>query len=146
VGKRETNLIGLRIIFWALIGIFLLILSMFFIPVVRGLFRGSHFLLLPIIFFLLGGFLIFLTLKKKTKRRLKKFLILTGASASGFFVSVLLHNFLYAVAVLTSQIAVLRFLFEALHSVFFLVAVFICPLGFLIGAVGSGVLFLKKKE
>ena len=133
-------------IFWLLVGIFALIASTFFIPGVRKVFQGPQFLVPPIIFSLLGAVLIFLTIKEKTKGMLKKFLILTGASAAGFFISIFLHNLFYAAAVLTSHIAVLPRLFKVLHAIFFLIAIPLCPLGFLIGAVGSVVLFVKKKK
>jgi hypothetical protein len=76
---------------------------------------------------------------------LKKFLILTGASFVGFFISVVLHNFLYAATEITKEIAVLPYIFEALHILFFFLAVLVCPAGFLVGAVGSIVLFVKGK-
>ena len=63
---------------------------------------------------------------------LKKFLLLTGASAVGFFVFVLLHNAVYG-------------LFGVEESFFFILAVIVCPLGFLVGATGTIVL-LKKGE
>lgn len=121
-------------------------MGMLFIPGVTEVFRGPKFLVPPIIFSILGGVLLFLTKKEKVKGRLRKFLILTGASATGFFISVFLHNFLYAAAILTSQITLLRYLFEVLHTVFFFIAVPLCPLGFLIGAVGSIVILIKKRR
>jgi len=127
--------------FWTLVGIFVVMMSGVFVPVVREIFRGPLFPTLWILFFLLGAVLIFLTIKKKIGGRLKKFLILTGASAAGFFVSVLLHNFFYALAVIARQIVVLNSLMEIFHVAFFIVAIFVCPIGFLIGVVGSIVLF-----
>ena len=60
--------------FYALIGIFLLIISMLFIPVVGELIKGPLLFLLPLITFsLLGVALIFLTIKAKLKGKLKKF-------------------------------------------------------------------------
>lgn len=133
--------------FWALIGIFLVIASEFFIPVVRELFRGSFLFLLPsVIFSLLGVALIFLALKEKVERVLKKFLILTGASSAGFFISIFLHNAFYALGTITSHITVLNYLMEILHIVFFILAIFVCPLVFLIGVVGTIVLFVKKRK
>ena len=138
---------SLILIFWALIGAFLLIVSEFFIPAVRELFRGSLVFLLPfIIFSLLGIALICLTLKGKIGGALKKFLILTGASAAGFFVSTLLHNVFYGLGVITGHITILNYLMEILHVAFFIVAIFVCPLGFLIGVVGSIVMFVKRKR
>jgi hypothetical protein len=133
--------------FWALTGIFLFIASQFFIPVVRELVRGSFVFLLPfIIFSLLGIVLIFLTLKQKVGGALKRFLIITGSSATGFFVSVFLHNIFYGLGIITSQISILSFFMEILHIAFFIIAIFICPLGFVIGVVGTIVVFIKKKK
>lgn len=75
----------------------------------------------------------------------KSFLFLTGASVVGFLVSVLLHNFFYALAVVTEHIAALHYLFEFLHAIFFLVAVFVCPLVFVVGVVGGLVTYFRKK-
>ena len=83
---------------------------------------------------------------KKISKNLKKFLILTGASLAGFFVSVILHNVFYGLAIIANDITVLRYLMEILHALFFIIAIFICPIGFLIGAVASAVLFCKKQK
>lgn len=82
---------------------------------------------------------------KKVGGKLRRFLILTGVSAVGFLASVLLHNFFYALGVLTNNIFVLHFLFEFLHGAFFIIGLFICPVGFLVGGVGSIFCFLKKR-
>lgn len=138
---------SLILTFWALVGVFLVIASEFFIPVVRELFRGSLLFLLPfIVFSLLGIVLIFLTVKEKVEGMLKKFLILTGASSAGFFVFIFLHNAFYALATITSHITVLNYLMEILHIVFFFIAIPVCPLAFLVGVVGSIVLFVKKRK
>ena len=133
--------------FWALMVMFIVILCQFFVPAFTDLFRGSLLFLSPfLIFSLLGGLLIFLTRKEEIEGKLKKLLILTGASAAGFFVFVLLHNLFYAFGVIASSIAILRYLMEILHVTFFLIAIFVCPLGFLIGAIGSIIILVKKKR
>jgi len=135
------------IIFWALIGVFLFIASQLFIPMARELVRGPVIFLLPFfLFFLLGIILIFLVLKQKVEKSLKRFLILTGGSATGFFLFVLLHNFFYGLGIITSQIPVLSLIMEILHTVSFIIATLVCPLGFVIGAIGTIVMFIKKKE
>ncbi len=126
-------------VFWALVGIFVLILSAFFIPPVREIFKGPSFLIMIAFYFLLGALLIFFTLKEKNKGTLKKFLILTGASALGFFIFAILHNLFYGLEVITNQPV-----FGLLHALFFIISVFICPLGFVAGATGSTILFVKK--
>jgi hypothetical protein len=88
--------------------------------------------------------LIGLTLVQKVEGKLKKFLILTGASAAGFFICVLLHNIFYALEQITGHMAILSYLMKALEVIFFLIAIFACPIGFIIGAIGTIVMFSKK--
>jgi len=73
----------------------------------------------------------------RTWRKTKRFLILLGASVIGFLVFVFLHNAFYALTILTSHIASLSHLMEAFNVVSFIIAVFLCPATFLVGAVGS---------
>jgi len=128
--------------------VFLALIATFFIIVIGTYFmewlRGAPFIPAIAIFSLLGAALIFLAMKEK--EMLKKFLLLTGASSAGFFVFVLLHNFFYGLGVITSNITILKYLMEILHIAFFVIAVFICPIGFLVGVIGSLVLFTKKSK
>ncbi len=133
------------LIFWALVGIFIVIASVFFIPAFRELAMGFLFIIISgVVFFLLGVALIVLTVKEKVGGIPKKFLILTGASPAGFLVSILLHNAFYGLGIITSHITVLSQLMEVLHVAFFCLAIFVCPIGFLVGAVGSIVLAIKR--
>jgi len=91
-----------------------------------------------VIFFLLGIILIILTLKDKVEGSPRKFLFLTGISAVGFLVFVLLHN-------LVSGFLSTIFNREIEEPIFFILAVFASPLGFLVGSIGSIVLFIKQK-
>ena len=84
-----------------------------------------------------------------TWRKVKNFLILSGASLVGFPVFVVLHNVFYGLAELANDIILLSRLLEFLHAGFFIIATLVCPAGFLIGAVGSGVTaitYFKKKK
>jgi len=133
--------------FWVLIGVFLVILGEFFIPAVRDFFRGSILFLLPIaIFFLLGIVLIVLAMKGEPREMLRKFLILTGLSSSGFFVSILLHNFIYGLFIYLFGSDFWQRIGLGDEPVFFFLAIIVCPIGFLIGMVGSIVMFVKKKN
>jgi hypothetical protein len=142
--STRRELIKLKTVFTTLLGTFILLVSMIFLPDLTDLFSGSSYLVLIFIFFLLGLALIYLTLKQKVKGKLKKFLLLTGASSTGFFASAILHNIFYAFSIITSHISVLKYLMEILHVMFFIIATIVCPLGFLIGAVGSVILFIKR--
>lgn len=134
-------------VFCSLIGVFIITMCMIFVPAIQESAKGPVFFLSPFfLFFLLGAVLLFLTVKSKIKGKHRKLLILTGVSATSFFVGILLHNFLYAMAIVASQIIILKYIFEFLHAVFFILAVIVCPLGFLIGAIGSAILFIKKRK
>jgi len=124
--------------FWALVAVFILIICLFLIPAFRDLLSGSLLFLAPLaIFFLLGVVLLVFTLRGRVGGRLRKFLLLTGASSAGFFLFVLLHNAFYALNVVSNHIPVIGPLTEFLHAAFFFMAVPICPLGFLVGVVGT---------
>ena len=129
----------LLITFWSLVGIFSYLFSqILFNPRNKNLFL---FFSLLIISFLLGIALIFLTYRYKIRGLLKKYLILSGVSASGLLVSVFLHNAIYAM---------FKNYFDKGAAgdevVFFIIAVFVCTIAFCVGAIGSMVLFVKTKK
>jgi hypothetical protein len=134
-------------IFWALVGVPIVTFSVFFIPAL-GDFRMSSFFPLFIviagaILLLLGVALIVLTVKEKVGGMLKKFFLLTGASSPGIIVSILLHNVVYGLFILWFG----EGFWDRIggdEPVFFIMAVFICPLAFLVGAIGSIVLGVKN--
>ncbi len=57
-----------------------------------------------------------------------------------------LHNFFYGLGIIANQIPVLSLMMEILHAAFFIIAIFVCPLGFVIGVIGTTVVFIKKKK
>jgi len=70
-------------------------------------------------------------------RKGKYFLILLGSSVIGFAVFAVLHNVFYALAEISSDIVVLSRMLKFLDVASFLVAIFVCPAGLLIGAIGG---------
>jgi len=126
----------IKIIFLLLIMVFISIFIGMLIPSI-----GSRIIALSEwgIFLILGTILIILTLKNKIEGLLKEFLLLTGISAVGFFVFVLLHN-------LISGLLSMIFNKGIDEPVFFLLAVIGCPIGFLVGSIGSLVLSVKQKN
>lgn len=138
----------LKIVFWSLIGIFIALVSYFaFLSFFSEYIERLLFIIaavLGFIFLLLGITLIFLTIKQKIKGKLKIFLILMGISAISPLVFSILHNVFYALGIIGENITVIKYLMEFLHVASFIIAMVISPIGFLVGAVGSMVLFVKK--
>ena len=127
-------------VFWAFAGVLAIAVSMFFI--LRDLLVGEENpTLMGYVFFVsvgvvltgLGVTLLVLTVKRKMSAGLKKFLLLTEASFVGFPVFVILHNAVSA-------------LLNTEEAAFFSLATIVCPVGFLVGAVGSIVLRVKKSK
>ena len=128
--------------FCLLIAIFVIFSCQIAIPAFREYMRPVFLLILGASFFLAGVALMLFTMKGNIKGKLKIFLLLTGGSAVGFFVAVLLHNFIYGLFI---------YLFGADfwgvggdEPLFFIIAVFVCPLAFLVGIVGTIVSFFRK--
>jgi hypothetical protein len=132
VVEVEVNNKSIRAIFWAMVAFFVIIICAIFadIPTTGNL--PGYILFIGIaLFLLLGVALIVMTVKTKVGGLLKKFLLLTGASAAGLPVFAILHN-------------VVSGLFNE-EAVFFILATLACPLGFLVGAIGTVVLMVKSK-
>ncbi len=99
-----------------------------------------------IIFILLGISLIIVTYKAKIKGKLKKYLLLTGYSSSTCIASIVLHNLFHAFGILTNNISILKISFEVIGTLFFLIAIIIAPLGFLLGVAVSTIILVKQKK
>ena len=136
----------LKAIFWALVVVFTLIVGYITIPILSR-YMGFDFIIVSgIIFFLLGIALIFLTIREKIDRLLKKFLILTGASAIGIPIGVILHNLFYALFIVWFGADFWERTGLGDEPFFFILALIVCPIAFLVGVIGSIVLFIKKKK
>lgn len=144
--SKTKNLKRIKSVFWLLIVIFILLVICFIISSEIDTFRAIFPILaiLGLIFLLLGIALIFLTIKQKIKGKLKIFLILTGVSAISPLVFSILHNFFYALAIIGENIFIIKNIMEILHVASFLIALLISPIGFLVGAIGVMVLFIRK--
>lgn len=79
-------------------------------------------------------------------RSLKKFLVLLGISFGGFILFVILHNGMYALSIMTADIAVLKQILDIIGGAFFIIAVLVCPVGVVVGLTGSAVGLLHRKH
>jgi len=77
---------------------------------------------------------------------LRKSLVLTGASAVGFFASAILHNIVYRLFIHLFGSDFWDRIGVGDEPFFFIMGLFVCPIGFLVGAVGSIVLFVKQRR
>lgn len=77
-------------------------------------------------------------------RKLKKYLILTAASIAAFVICIILHNVTYGLLIYLFGEDCWDKIGISDEPFFFLLAVFVCPVLFLIGVAGSIVLIIKK--
>jgi len=126
---------SLMIMCCALLGLFLVIIAEILIPSIREILKGPLFLLPFIVFSLLGIALIFETKRTKQEGKRRRSLIITGISSAGILISMLLHNAFYGLGIIAKDISIVQYLFEGLHVIFFITAIFICPAAFLVGIV-----------
>lgn len=131
----------LKTTLYSLIAIFVFLLVYFLAPYPMAIKRTFFPLaaILGFIFFLLGIALIFFA--QKEKRKLKLFLMLTGISAIAPLFFSVLHNLFYGLAATFKNF---KYLFEALHVAFFIISIIIAPIIFIVGTIGSVVLFKDK--
>ncbi len=129
-------------IFWALVAVFFLVVGMIFVGMPLS---GYVFFAVLAGFFGLGVTLLVLAARAKLKKMPKAFFLLTGASAVGLPLFAVLHNAVYALFI--------YFFGEGFWNgigdepFFFVMAVLVCPIAFLVGAIGSIVLkFWKVKK
>lgn len=123
-------------IFLALVAVFLLVFIAIFVPIsvppgLLFLVRVLSFIVPCVLFLLLGVTLIVLTVKEKAGGMPRVFLLLTGASAIAMVVSIIMHN-------------VMGSWLDIEEPVSFIMAVFVCPIAFLVGGVGSLALAFRK--
>jgi len=132
----------LKTTFYSLTAIFVLLISFFVVPFPDNI----RHMLFPVAGILGLGFLILgiiLTCQaRKEKGKLKIFLLLTGISALFPLVGTILHNLFYALGIAFEKF---NFFFEILHASFFIIALLVAPIVFLVGIVGSIILFKHKK-
>ena len=148
--------------FWAVLGAFILVFISIFVmnPPIRTILNDLYpdeavaavvsifFPLSVLLFLALGLALLILTIRARARpdRLLKRFLLLTSSSAVGVFASLLLHGVVYGLfALLFGEDFWSRTGLED-EPFFFIMGLFVCPIAYLVGTVGSIVLMIRKKK
>jgi len=141
---KKIKILSSKFLFNALMILSILVtLNMFFPD--AGLMPGPYIFILWILHFVAGVGLIITTYKEKISGKRKFFLLLSGFSSAGFLLGVVLHNLLYALGTITEHLAILNKIINFFEVAFFLAATIICPVGFIVGMVGTLVI-LKKSQ
>lgn len=149
--KVNKTIVAIKVIFWVLVGTFVVIAAVMASAASISTFREyvsmGPFLIIAGGAFLLSGIaLIILAVKGKVAGIFKKFLLLTGASAVGIFVSSILHNVIYGLFIQLFGAGFWDRIGMGDEPFFFIMAIFVCPIGFLVGMVSCIVLFTKKRR
>ena len=122
-----------------------------FLYLTGAVITGASFIMgisdnLPGILLLYAGLTVILIGIVLPWRNVKRFLLLFGVSFAGFFIFVVLHNGMYAFGIKSAGITFLRQIFGVLGGVFFLIAVILCPVGIVVGIIGSTVTFILSRK
>jgi hypothetical protein len=88
-----------------------------------------------------GMGLVILSYKERLSGKAKLFLLLSGFSAIGFTLGIILHNLFYALSTLTENLNTLNMVLNFFEASFFLMAVILCPIGLLVGIIGTIILW-----
>lgn len=101
-----------------------------------------------LLFFALGLALLILTVRARARldRLLKRFLLVTSSSAVGIFASILLHNLVYGAFIQLFGEDFWERTGIGDEPFFFIMTIFICPIAYLVGTVGSIVLMLRRRK
>jgi uncharacterized membrane protein len=81
---------------------------------------------------------------KEIEKKKKNLLLIIGISAFSIFTSIVLHNGFYALGVLLGENFILNYLIGIIHAFFFLLAVVVFPILFLLSSLWLILILLKK--
>ena len=96
-----------------------------------------------ILLLVVGIVLILNTIKRKITGKLKKFQLLAGASALGLPVFAVLHNVVYMLGIMWFGESAWG---NGDEPVFFILAAIVCPLGLLVGGIGTIIIRMKQRR
>ena len=145
--KKTTDMLSnIKKLYYFQLVVFLFVAAFFFIPNESK--RAFIFaLFIPGGLFMLSGIvLLVMTYKSKVKGWLKTFLLFMRYSSSGFLVSVVLHYLVYGLFMLLFGKDFWDSIGVPDEPFFFIIAIIVCPIVFLVGTVGSGIMLHRKKS
>ena len=130
-------------LFWALTGIFIVAIVLLLSPAVR---TEPVLLALGISMLILGGAIIYFTIKEKLTGLPMVFMSLTGASAAGITISIFLHNAIYGLFIYWFGSEFWTGIGLPDEPIFFFLGLILFPVTLLAGIIGTIVLVIKKRR
>ena len=134
-----------KIIFWLLVIFFIVLIITFIVPAFTGSMNFLFIAIPGVIFFLLAIALIVFVAKSGFSRLLKKFLLITGAAPIGVIMGAVLHNLVSGIFIYFYGPGFWERTGIGDEPVFFIIAIIISPIAFLVGTIGSIVMLARKK-
>ena len=134
-------------LFWALTGIFIVAIVLLLSPATGNTSRTEPVLLvLGISMLILGGAIIYFTIKEKLTGLPMVFMSLTGASAAGITISIFLHNAIYGLFIYWFGSEFWTGIGFPDEPIFFFLGLILFPVTLLAGIIGTIVLVIKKRR
>ncbi len=127
-------------VFWALVAVFVLLVLSFVSAFALGYASGVAIMSFALIFFVLGILLCIVAARSTADTALKRFLLLTGASAAGIMISIVLHNITFALFADFWESS------GGDEPFFFILGLVVLPIAFVIGVFGSIALMARSKK
>ena len=141
---QKINILSNQFLFKVLVILSILVVLNMLVPDI-GLMTGPYVFVLWILHFATGVGLIVTTYREKITGKRKLYLLSSGFSSAGFLLGVVLHNLLYALGTITENLVIVNKTINFFEVAFFLTATIICPVGFIVGMVGT-LITLKKSR
>lgn len=131
--------------FWALTATFIMVVLFLLNPAVRNnIVTTPVLILIGTLLLLLGGAIIYLTIEEKLTGLPMIFMLLTGTSASGITICVLLHSAIYGLFIYWFGSGFWSGIGLSDEPLFFFLGLIFFPVALLAGIIGNIVLLLKK--
>lgn len=141
---QKVYILSTQFLFKVLVILSILVMLNMLVPDI-GLMTVPYVFILWILHFVTGVGLIVTTYREKVTGKRKFHLLSSGFSSAGFLLGVVLHNLLYALGTITENLVIVNKIINFFEVAFFLAATIICPIGLIVGIVGTLIL-LKKTQ
>ncbi|MDO8491507.1 MAG: hypothetical protein Q7T04_05790 [Dehalococcoidia bacterium] len=127
-------------VFWASVIVFIMLLALYFAGPALGYASTVAIISLALAFFVLGILLCILAAWSAMDGALKRFLLLTGGSAAGIVVSIVLHSIVSGLFVEFWESSG-----RGDEPFFFIMGIIVLPIAYVVGVIGSIALMARGR-